>query len=487
MRAMTDIETSAEIRRHIGHPVIDVDGHLQEISTFFRREVLDYAREIGGADLVDRINRSPLTFDDTMARNWFSLTEEERRDAWTPCKAWWAMPTKARDRAASYLPALLYERLDEMGIDFTVLYPSLGLSLPRLDDPELRRVACHVYNTMNAELYRPYADRMTPVAMLTANSPDEAIESLEHAVLDLGFKAVVMSRVFRPIDKVAREHPEAAAFAQRVDSFGLDSDYDYDRFWQRCVDLGVAVAMHSGEQGSGTRRSPTTYTYNHIGGFAAANEASAKSLFYAGVTARFPTLNFVFLEGGVGWACSLLNDMVAHWEKRNGSAIHGLDPAKLDLEEMQRLFERYAPDAYRENLSEVLGFFQREEHRPAELDDWRRCGIDEAKDIKPLFVDRYWFGCEADDPMNALAFDTDINAFGSRLQAVFGSDIGHWDVTDMAGVVHEAYELVERGAISETDFRDFMFANPARLYAEGNPDFFAGTRCEEAVSTLMAG
>jgi predicted TIM-barrel fold metal-dependent hydrolase len=339
-----------------------------------------------------------------------------------------------------------------------------------------------VYNTMNAELYRPYADRMTPVAMLTADTPEEGIESLEHAVLELGFKAVVVSRVHRPIPKVAREHPEAAAFTERVDSFGIDSDYDYDPFWQRCVDLGVAVAMHSGEQGHGTRRSPTTYTYNHIGGFAAANEASAKSLFFAGVTARFPTLNFVFLEGGVGWACSLLNDMVAHWEKRNGTAIHRLDPSALDMDEMQRLF-----DTYRRNLPEILDFFRREQHRPAELDDWRRCGISEAKDIKALFVDRYWFGCEADDPMNALAFDTDLNAFGSRLQAVFGSDIVHWDVTDMADVLHEAYELVDAGSISQADFRDFVFANPARLYAEGNPEFFTGTRCEEAVRSLMAG
>jgi predicted TIM-barrel fold metal-dependent hydrolase len=482
---MTDVSVSAEIRQHLDHPVIDVDGHLQEISTFFRREVLEHAREHGSADLVDRINRSVLTFDDTMARGWFSMDEAERRDVWSSCKAWWAMPTKARDRAASYLPALLYERLDEMGIDFTVLYPSLGLSLPSIGDPEIRRVACRVYNAMNADLYRPYADRMTPVAMLTANTPDEAIDGLEHAVVELGFKAVVLPHVFRPIAKVEREHPEMSRFAQRVDNFGIDSDYDYDPLWQRCVDLGVAVALHSGEQGAGSRRSPTTYTYNHIGGFAAANEATAKSLFYGGVTARFPTLNFVFLEGGVAWASSLLNDMVSHWEKRNGEAIHNLDPAKLDLDEMQKLFEQYAPEQYRGDMDGVRDFFRREEHRPAELDDWHRCDIETVEDIKRLYVDRFYFGCEADDAMNALAFDTDINPFGCHLKAVFGSDIGHWDVTDMADVVHEAYEMVADKNITEQDFRDFMFTNPARLYADGNPDFFTGTRCEDAVRMLL--
>ncbi len=41
------------------------------------------------------------------------------------------MPTKnTRDRATEILPRLLYERLDEFGMDFTVLYPTAGLGIP---------------------------------------------------------------------------------------------------------------------------------------------------------------------------------------------------------------------------------------------------------------------------------------------------------------------------------------------------------------------
>ena len=39
---------------------------------------------------------------------------------------------------------------------------------------------------------------------------------------------------------------------------------------------------------------------------------------------------------------------------------------------------------------------------------------------------RFYFGCEADDPINSWAFQA--NAFGARLGAVFGSDIGNFDV-----------------------------------------------------------
>lgn len=84
------------------------------------------------------------------------------------------------------------------------------------------------------------------------------------------------------------------------------------------------------------------------------------------------------------------------------------------------------------------------------------------------------------------AFNTKLNKFGARLKAIFSSDSGHWDVLDMTEVVEEAYTLVDDGLITEADFRDFVFANPANLYAETNPDFFKGTAVEGAVATLFS-
>jgi hypothetical protein len=82
--------------------------------------------------------------------------------------------------------------------------------------------------------------------------------------------------------------------------------------------------------------------------------------------------------------------------------------------------------------------------------------------------------------MNAIAFDRRLNPGGVRLKAVFGSDLGHWDVPDLRGVLPEAWELVDDGRITETDFRDFTCANAVSLYG---PDFFRGTRVEAAALT----
>ena len=478
--------SSKAIREALDHPVIDVDGHLQEITPFFRDDALAYASEVGGPKLVAKIEKSALTYDEDLMGRWFAMTEDERRDVWAPTMAWWAMPTEPRHRALSYLPAYLHEQMDELGIDYSILYPSLGLTLPSIADPEIRHVACRVYNTTNAELYRDYADKLTPVALIPMSTPDEAIAELEHAVNVLGLKAIAIGMVRRPIPKVAREHPDAAPFAQRLDTYGIDSDYDYDPFWQRCVDLKVAVGVHGSEQGWGSRRSVSRYAYNHIGCFAAAGDTLCKALFFGGVTTRFPSLNFVFLEGGVGWACTLLSDLVGHWEKRNRDAIKELDPDRLDVDAVEALFERYGPERYRKDIDRVRQFFHRPEHRPAELDDWRSCDIQQVEDIKRLFVDPFYFGCEADDPINAWAFNADVNPFGARLQAVLGSDIGHWDVTDVGDIVHEAYELVDKKLVSEHDFRDFVFTNAVRLYTKTNPDFFRGTTCERAVAAAIA-
>ena len=64
----------------------------------------------------------------------------------------------------------------------------------------------------------------------------------------------------------------------RCDLLALDSDYDYDPLWARCVELGVAVTVHSGAQGYGLRTSSSRYMFNHIGKFATANEAICKGV-----------------------------------------------------------------------------------------------------------------------------------------------------------------------------------------------------------------
>ena len=86
---------------------------------------------------------------------------------------------------------------------------------------------------------------------------------------------------------------------------------------------------------------------------------------------------------------------------------------------------------------------------PEEMDDFAPTGVTKGEDIRDIFQRGFYFGCEADDRLNAVAFDRRINHYGLKLNAILGSDIGHWDVPDMTKVVPEAYEMVEDGFIDE--------------------------------------
>jgi hypothetical protein len=71
---------------------------------------------------------------------------------------------------------------------------------------------------------------------------------------------------------------------------------------------------------------------------------------------------------------------------------------------------------------------------------------------------------------------------GFRLRPVFSSDFTHFDVPDFAGVIPEAFEMVEKGFVTEQDFREFTFTNAAMLHTRSNPGFFKGTVVEGAVA-----
>src|SRR5262249_6948003 len=162
------------------------------------------------------------------------------------------------------------------------------------------------FNAYHADLYREHAHWLTPAAIIPMHTPQEALAELDFAVGRCGMKAVMMAgSVRRPLPAAAALSPEGAPLASWIATLGFDSAYDYDPVWARCVALRVNPTFHSGSQGWGARRSVTNFVYNHTGHFAAAGEATCKSLFLGGVTKRFPRLRFAFLEGGVGWGCSL--------------------------------------------------------------------------------------------------------------------------------------------------------------------------------------
>jgi predicted TIM-barrel fold metal-dependent hydrolase len=465
----TPSDEVARIRRRLDHPVVDGDGHLVE----FLPLVLDLVREEADAGVAGR-------FEEIL----FGLAQPDRLRH-TRARAYWALPERnTLDRMTVTLPELLYRRLDEIGLDYALLYPSSGLAVMGIVDDEVRRAAARALNRYYAQEYAGYRDRLEPVAVIPTFTPEEALAELEHAVAQRGLKAVMMAGVIpRPVPGA-----EAVRGARWIDTLAHDSDLDYDRVWARCAELGVSPTFHASGQGWGTRMSRTNYVYNHIGNFAAAGEAACRSLFLGGVPRRFPSLRFAFLEGGVAWAASLYADILGHWEKRNADAIAHYDPSRLDRPLLEKLLAEHAPGQIRarlDRLDEALLMLSDPDEAPAGRDEFAACGITGPEDVRDVFTRQFFFGCEGDDPMTAIAFHRTLHPLGARLPAIFASDIGHWDVPDAREVLAEAWELVDSGHLDEADFRDFAFGNAVRLFGETNPAFFEGTAVADAAREAL--
>jgi predicted TIM-barrel fold metal-dependent hydrolase len=483
---------SAALKAKLDYPVIDTDVHTND----FTPALEDYIANYGGSKLVDALRKADFGRLSSKAegKDWYQQTPEERQYHRTLRSPWWARVTKDTLDLATYtLPDLLAERLVEQGSDYSVLFPNNVLAAGGAGD-EHRQALQRAINHYHADLYRKYSDRLTPVAGIHLNTPQEAIEELEFAVNTLGLKVInIPGGVKRPIKAIADkypadQHPEIAKYASYIDFYGLDSEYDYDPFWAKVVELGVPITTHYGSQGWTGRSSISTYMNNHIGHFADGSQAFAKALFFGGVTRRFPQLRFGLLEGGADWGSNVYIHLVDRYEKRNLEALQNYNPELTDADELYELFERYGSELTngksftKEELKEIVlgSSFSRHSRAPigAELEDFAAAGIEKIEDIRDRWVDNFFFGSEAHDRTIAAAFNDKANPLGVKINTLYSSDVGHWDVIDLTTPLAESWSLVEEGILTEADFKAFVFSNPYKFYTEANPNFFKGTAIE---------
>src|SRR4026207_1652938 len=151
---------------------------------------------------------------------WYDISPADRLDRRLMRPTWWGEPARTLDRAPALIPPPFYERpphrapamtrpasyerLDDFGIAFALVYTSLGLFYVSNPDEELRRAVARAVNRMNAEMFAPFKDRMTPAAVVPMHTPEEAIEEATYAVRELGLKVVMIANhVRRPVPAAA--------------------------------------------------------------------------------------------------------------------------------------------------------------------------------------------------------------------------------------------------------------------------------------------
>ena len=119
---MSPHRSAVEIRAGLKHPIIDADGHWIEYTPVFAERL----RQVAGDRAADGFLASQRRIPDALA-----LSIAERRQRGTAMEGYWTRQSaNTRDRATAMMPRMLYDRLDEIGIDFAVIYPTAGLQHP---------------------------------------------------------------------------------------------------------------------------------------------------------------------------------------------------------------------------------------------------------------------------------------------------------------------------------------------------------------------
>jgi hypothetical protein len=165
------------------------------------------------------------------------------------------------------------------------------------------------------------------------------------------------------------------------------------------------------------------------------------------------------------------------------------DPSRLDRPRLHQLLAEYGgPEFIAKNSARAVRAYDEglERHdRATDRDEWALTGVRDEHDFARIFGN-FYFGCEADDLSVHRALDARANPMRTRLQPIFSSDIGHWDVPDISTVLLESHKLVDKELLSDDDYRDFVFAYPAQLHLKADPEFFAGTAIAGSVAKLKA-
>ena len=128
-----ELTCSAATRAKLDHPVVDADGHVLEVEPV----LLDFLKDVAGAEMVSRYEKFMT---DRPYDAWHDMSWEERFTKRPMRPAFWFTPARnTLDRATAMLPGLMRARLDDFGLDVSILYTTQGLAVWRMGDAEPRR------------------------------------------------------------------------------------------------------------------------------------------------------------------------------------------------------------------------------------------------------------------------------------------------------------------------------------------------------------
>jgi predicted TIM-barrel fold metal-dependent hydrolase len=338
--------------------IIDADTHLDEFDELWSEYSPSKNRELALTVTYDKggyawlnFQGRPLMMMDRFLPGDFERAGRER--------AMWragddiAPELRREERPPDYSDAAQrIARMDEWGIDRSVMYPNFGFIWEAIlyEDLDATRVNCAAWNRWAADLTREHKGRVMPVGHLVVQGSTDWVESQ----LKLLAGAGVRQAMFSPglINGQRMSHP------------------DNDRLWSLFVQYGITPAWHidgrsftafadhdawtSNDRDSRVRLLPLLFS-NVIPQMGLADLAAN------GVFERFPELRVVVAEIGANWFPELMRRIDNLWTMVD--QVHGRPLNDLPKKPSEYLRERtlvtcsFSADASSDLVAKYPGSF----------------------------------------------------------------------------------------------------------------------------------
>jgi len=242
----------------LGYSIVDGDGHVQEHDN----ELLEHMRD----PFPERIRGANFPF--------FPTLDGYQRDALRALQ----------DRHPGYVGAKEWLAfLDAHDIESSVLYPTAGLSVGMIQDPDWAVVLCRAYNDWLSETHMKASERLIGVALLPLQDVSEAVKELRRSVQDLGMVAAMVPA--NSADMGIRKHL---------------GDRDFWPIYAEAERLGVPIAVHGAPSiGLGANILPLrgAIMLEHP----LAQMIQLTGMMLSGMFDEFPLLKVAYLEADTGW------------------------------------------------------------------------------------------------------------------------------------------------------------------------------------------
>jgi predicted TIM-barrel fold metal-dependent hydrolase len=321
MTTTTATATPSETE-HAATGLLDGDGHLFEDHEGIVRKLSEPYREV--------------------------YTRESYRKLWPPIGFLNAMPFEQaavpnrKPEEHGRDPESWLYFLDAVGIERTVLYPTMSQTINRCRDLEFAIAVCRAYNDWMAETYlRHPSDKFRGVALIPMQAPQAAADELRRAVNELGFSAGVVQAHGMPAH--------------------LGSEF-YFPVYEAAQQLDVGITFHgAGFEGLGFDDF-NVYAAAHALGHPIGQLIALAGILFNGLYEIFPGLRTGYLEAGAGW--------ILMAGERFNESFKALPP--LESPRVLKLAKGTSPlDYMRELMAEgriVLGCEGGEHHLAAAID-----------------------------------------------------------------------------------------------------------------------